>query len=62
MIVIQKIKRSLFQLDILEGTFQQHRYPSVDIIDNLVEQLDLPTQKVTVKLPKTFIQLWKIQR
>jgi hypothetical protein len=37
-------------LDILEATFQQHRYPSVGIVDDLVEQLNLPTQKITVLL------------
>jgi hypothetical protein len=35
-------------LDILEATFQEHRYPSVGIVDDLVEQLNLPTQKITV--------------
>ncbi len=45
----KKIKLFLFkQLDVLESTFQQHRYPSIDIIDDLVEQLNLPTQKITV--------------
>ncbi len=38
------------QLDVLEATFQQHRYPTVDIVDDLVEQLNLPTQKITVKI------------
>jgi hypothetical protein len=37
-------------LDILEATFQEHRYPSVGIVDDLVEQLNLPTQKITVLL------------
>lgn len=37
------------QLDILEATFQQHRYPTIDMVDDLVEQLNLPTQKITVK-------------
>jgi hypothetical protein len=37
-------------LDVLEATFQQHRYPTVDIVDDLVEQLNLPTQKITVKI------------
>ncbi len=37
------------QLDVLEATFQQHRYPTVDVVDDLVEQLDLPTQKITVR-------------
>ena len=29
-------------------TFQEHRYPTIDMIDDLVEQLQLPTQKITV--------------
>ncbi len=37
-------------MDILEATFQEHRYPSVGIVDDLVEQLNLPTQKITVLL------------
>lgn len=47
--LIYEFRKIILQLDVLEATFQQHRYPSVDIVDNLVEQLDLPTQKVTVK-------------
>lgn len=36
----------------LEATFEQHRYPTIDIIDDLVEQLNLPTQKITVRFNK----------
>jgi hypothetical protein len=35
-------------LDALETTFQQCRYPTIDMVDDLVEQLNLPTQKITV--------------
>ncbi|CAF0747379.1 unnamed protein product [Adineta ricciae] len=42
-----RTKFSVEQLDILESTFQQHRYPSVSVIDDLVEQLNLSTQKIT---------------
>jgi hypothetical protein len=35
-------------LDVLETTFQQHRYPTIDMVDDLVDQLNLPTQKITV--------------
>lgn len=45
----------------LEATFQQHHYPTVDMVDELVEQLDLPTQKITVclkeRVTKSFILL-----
>ena len=47
---LDRVLRLIFraQLDILEATFQQHRYPSIDTVDDLVEQLNLPTQKITV--------------
>jgi hypothetical protein len=35
-------------LNILESIFQQHRYPTVQIVDNLVKQLNSLTQKITV--------------
>jgi hypothetical protein len=35
-------------LDVLETTFQQYRYPTIDMVDDLVEQFNLPTQKITV--------------
>ncbi|CAF3761775.1 unnamed protein product [Rotaria sp. Silwood1] len=43
-----RIKFSQEQLDALETTFEQHHYPTIDMIDHLVQQLDLPTQKITV--------------
>ncbi|CAF0803581.1 unnamed protein product [Adineta steineri] len=50
------------QLDILETTFQQHRYPTVDIIDDLVEQLNLSTQKITVWFQNRRARLKKTQQ
>jgi len=57
-----RIKFTQEQLDILEATFQQHRYPSVDIVDDLVEQLNLPTQKITVWFQNRRARLKKIQQ
>ncbi len=55
----------IHQLDVLETTFQQHRYPTIDMVDDLVDQLNLPTQKITViktnnlyLISKDFLQVW----
>lgn len=64
-IVYKKRVRTKFtpeQLDVLEATFQIHRYPSVDVVDNLVEQLDLPTQKITIWFQNRRARLKKTQQ
>lgn len=43
-----RVKFDQEQLDALECTFEQHHYPTVDVVDDLAERLDLPTQKITV--------------
>ncbi|UJR33776.1 hypothetical protein I4U23_021203 [Adineta vaga] len=50
------------QLDVLESTFQDHRYPSVSIVDDLVEQLNLSTQKITVWFQNRRARLKKSQQ
>ncbi|CAF1649988.1 unnamed protein product, partial [Didymodactylos carnosus] len=42
-----RIQYTQQQLDILEWTFQRYHYPAVDIVDNLAEELKLPTQKIS---------------
>ncbi len=44
-------------MDVLETTFQQYRYPTIDMVDDLVEQFNLPTQKITVIKIKNYY-LW----
>jgi len=57
-----RIKFTQEQLDALEATFQQHRYPTVDMVDDLVEQLNLPTQKITVWFQNRRARLKKSQQ
>ncbi|CAF1204054.1 unnamed protein product [Adineta steineri] len=57
-----RVKFSQEQLDALETTFQQHRYPTIDMIDDLVEQLNLPTQKITVWFQNRRARLKKSQQ
>jgi len=57
-----RIKFTEEQVDALETTFQQHRYPTIDMIDDLVEQLNLPTQKITVWFQNRRARLKKNQQ
>ncbi|CAF0779875.1 unnamed protein product [Rotaria sp. Silwood1] len=57
-----RTKFSQEQLNLLESTFQQHRYPTVDIVDDLVEQLKLPTQKITIWFQNRRARLKKSQQ
>ncbi|CAF2033845.1 unnamed protein product [Rotaria magnacalcarata] len=50
------------QLNVLECAFERHRYPTVDIIDDLVEQLNLPTQKITIWFQNRRARLKKYQQ
>ncbi|CAF3703645.1 unnamed protein product [Rotaria sordida] len=64
-IIYKKRVRTKFteeQLNILESTFQQHRYPTVDIVDDLVELLNLPTQKITIWFQNRRARLKKSQQ
>jgi len=57
-----RIKFTQEQLDVLETTFQQYRYPTIDMVDDLVEQLNLPTQKITVWFQNRRARLKKNQQ
>ncbi|CAF2335664.1 unnamed protein product [Rotaria sp. Silwood2] len=57
-----RTKFSPEQLNVLESTFQKHRYPTVDIVDELVEQLNLPTQKITIWFQNRRARLKKSQQ
>ncbi|UJR13512.1 hypothetical protein I4U23_000526 [Adineta vaga] len=57
-----RVKFTQEQINVLETTFQQHRYPTIDMIDDLVEQLHLPTQKITVWFQNRRARLKKSQQ
>ncbi|CAF1586369.1 unnamed protein product [Adineta ricciae] len=57
-----RVKFTQEQINVLEATFQQHRYPTIDMIDDLVEQLHLPTQKITVWFQNRRARLKKSQQ